>query len=208
MRSLYARRRATTTVAATGTSLRAGSFTIAALEQGTVVGFKCGERRIEHLAAWNDDDVDRRRGLVSAEQGPGQAFGAVAFDGIPQFAGGGNAESSGGSPILDDEQGHEAPVQFDACVVRPFELRATPDTLVPGKTFGHAGGSLATRSPAYSSETVRRFRPLARRRARTMRPFLVDIRTRKPWVFARRRVLGWYVRFPFMCSSTTLAKCR
>ena len=41
-----------------------------------------------------------------------------------------------------------------------------------------------------SSETVNRFRPLARRRASTMRPFLVDMRLRKPCVFFRRRVLG------------------
>ena len=41
-----------------------------------------------------------------------------------------------------------------------------------------------------SSATVSRFRPLARRRFRTIRPFLVDIRTLKPWVFFRRRVLG------------------
>jgi hypothetical protein len=42
---------------------------------------------------------------------------------------------------------------------------------------------------------VRRFRPLARRRLRTCRPFLVLIRTRNPWVFARRRRFGWNVRF-------------
>ena len=39
---------------------------------------------------------------------------------------------------------------------------------------------------AYDEETVRRFRPLARRRFKTRRPFLVLIRTRKPWVRARR----------------------
>lgn len=38
-------------------------------------------------------------------------------------------------------------------------------------------------------------RPLARRRARTWRPFLVAIRARKPWVRARLIVLGWNVRF-------------
>ena len=38
--------------------------------------------------------------------------------------------------------------------------------------------------------TVRRLRPFARRRARTARPPFVFIRARKPWVFARLRVLG------------------
>jgi hypothetical protein len=48
-----------------------------------------------------------------------------------------------------------------------------------------------------SSATVSFLRPLARRRLRTIRPFFVDILTRKPCVFARRRVLGWKVRLPF-----------
>jgi hypothetical protein len=37
-------------------------------------------------------------------------------------------------------------------------------------------------------------RPLARRREITARPCFVFIRTRKPWVFERRRRLGWNVR--------------
>jgi hypothetical protein len=54
-----------------------------------------------------------------------------------------------------------------------------------------------------SSDTVSRFRPFVRRRLRTILPFFVAIRTLKPWVFFRRRVLGWYVRFPFMISYCT-----
>jgi hypothetical protein len=43
----------------------------------------------------------------------------------------------------------------------------------------------------YLSElTVSLWRPLARRRARTARPFFVSMRVRNPWVFARRRLLG------------------
>lgn len=38
-------------------------------------------------------------------------------------------------------------------------------------------------------------RPLARRPARIARPARVRIRSRKPCVFARRRLLGWKVRF-------------
>ena len=45
-------------------------------------------------------------------------------------------------------------------------------------------------------ETLRRLRLLRRRAARIARPARVRIRKRKPWVFARRRVFGWYVRFP------------
>jgi hypothetical protein len=43
----------------------------------------------------------------------------------------------------------------------------------------------------YLSElTVSFLRPLARRRARTARPFLESIRVRKPWVLARWRLFG------------------
>jgi len=38
-------------------------------------------------------------------------------------------------------------------------------------------------------------RPLRRRAARTARPPREAIRARKPWVFARLRTFGWYVRF-------------
>jgi hypothetical protein len=47
----------------------------------------------------------------------------------------------------------------------------------------------------YDEETVRRFRPLARRRLITCRPFFVLMRTRNPWVRARRWRFGWKVRF-------------
>jgi len=54
----------------------------------------------------------------------------------------------------------------------------------------------------YDSElTVSRLRPLARRRFNTRRPFLVLIRTRKPWVRLRWRRFGWNVLLPFILFS-------
>ena len=47
----------------------------------------------------------------------------------------------------------------------------------------------------YAEETVRRLRPCLRRAASTLRPPLVFIRERKPWVFFRWRLRGRYVRF-------------
>ena len=44
-------------------------------------------------------------------------------------------------------------------------------------------------------QTLRRLRPLARRALRTLRPPLVAMRARKPWVRLRFRLLGWNVRF-------------
>lgn len=44
------------------------------------------------------------------------------------------------------------------------------------------------------SLTVSHFRPLARRRASSLRPFFVAMRERNPCVLERFRRLGWYVR--------------
>ena len=49
--------------------------------------------------------------------------------------------------------------------------------------------------PWCSSLTVSFFLPWALREANTLRPFLVDIRSRKPCLFTRRRLWGWNVLF-------------
>jgi hypothetical protein len=59
--------------------------------------------------------------------------------------------------------------------------------------IGASGKSLSSGEPA--GQTVSRFRPFARRRFNTFRPPLVFMRSRNPCVFARRRRLGWNVRF-------------
>src|SRR5205085_11571665 len=46
--------------------------------------------------------------------------------------------------------------------------------------------------PAVQAES--RARPLRRRPARMARPARVRMRSRNPWVFARRRLFGWNVR--------------
>lgn len=55
-----------------------------------------------------------------------------------------------------------------------------------------ADGAAATNG---LGQADRRSRPLPRRAARTARPARVLMRVRKPWVLARRRLLGWKVRF-------------
>jgi hypothetical protein len=74
--------------------------------------------------------------------------------------------------------------------------RRTVDAFAPLEErlkIGASGQSLSSRKSA--GQTVSRFRPFARRRFNTFRPPLVFIRSRKPCVFARRRRLGWNVRF-------------
>jgi len=62
-------------------------------------------------------------------------------------------------------------------------------------TTGSGDEPSAVIRAAHDTHTVRRLRPLARRRLSTARPALVDIRTRNPCVFFRLRLFGWYVRF-------------
>src|SRR5262249_51946605 len=59
-----------------------------------------------------------------------------------------------------------------------------PQALLSGE---HAG-------PRSGHQAERRTRPLARREDRMARPARVRMRSRKPWVFARRRLFGWNVR--------------
>lgn len=66
------------------------------------------------------------------------------------------------------------------------------------KQVNHSASNKLQQGWPYEDETVSRLRPLARRRLRTSRPFLVLMRTRKPCVRLRRLLLGWNVRFPFM----------
>ena len=54
--------------------------------------------------------------------------------------------------------------------------------------LGAGGEPLGPAQPA--AYTVSRLRPFARRRFKTFRPPFVLIRSRKPWVFFRRRTFG------------------
>src|ERR1035441_10217726 len=57
------------------------------------------------------------------------------------------------------------------------------------------GGCVRQNVRSRRPQTVSRRRPLSRLARRVALPPLVDIRLRNPWVLARLRVFGWYVRF-------------
>ena len=85
---------------------------------------------------------------------------------------------------------NQTPVGPGPLVVHLAKVGPPLDSLTG--TQGRSRGGRPTEVPGviHSDDTVRRFRPLARRRFNTRRPFLVFIRTRKPCVRRRRRVLG------------------
>jgi len=78
----------------------------------------------------------------------------------------------------------------------PGEITLEPEPVrAPEPGIACGSGPLGhLRLPA-SRQGVSCARPLARRRARIWRPFLVAMRARNPWVRLRRRLLGWNVRF-------------
>jgi hypothetical protein len=183
-----------------GASLRA----CGSLEEGSKLALETGIWRIEEFAAWDDDDIEAGRRLLVTEQFPCEAFGAVPNDGAAETARGGNSEPRNPNGVGRDEHGHETSVDLGAAVVGQFKVGPAPHVLAsPECDHDRTAvriGELRTRAiPVQrqrSSETVRRFRPLARRRLSTCCPFLVAIRTRNPCVRLRRRLFGWNVRTP------------
>jgi hypothetical protein len=82
---------------------------------------------------------------------------------------------------VHDEQGFAGTA---SAFHRGCEVLAPPQPILGGQ---HSMTPVA-------DQADRRVRPLPRRVARIARPARVRIRSRKPWVFARRRLFGWKVR--------------
>src|SRR5580700_9886872 len=76
-------------------------------------------------------------------------------------------------------------------VARPRHGRPADEGRRRYSDGGCARQNVRSRRP----QTVSRRRPLSRLARRVALPPLVDIRLRNPWVLARLRVFGWYVRF-------------
>lgn len=134
---------------------------------------------------------------MAPEHLPAEAFGAISLDGRTNLACCCYSKSRRRSAVRHHEQSHEPAMYPRAVPVDAFEFGSAANTLGGGQYLAAHAPNVFGR--AYrSSATVSRLRPFARRRFKTIRPFLVDIRTRNPCVFFRRLVLGWKVRLPFM----------
>jgi hypothetical protein len=129
------------------------------------------------------DDHERRAGWSGRARRPERLTqtpaGAIALHGVAQVSAHGEPDARwpvGLTPQHDERRTVDA--------FAPLEERLE---------IGASGQSLTARESA--GQTVSRFRPFARRRFNTFRPPFVFMRSRKPCVFARRRRLGWNVRF-------------
>ncbi len=92
---------------------------------------------------------------------------------------------------MDDESPASGP---SSATYRGREVLAPPQPVLGGQ---HRF------TPEPVTQADRRVRPLVRRDAMMARPARVRMRSRKPWVFARRRLFGWKVRLLTWGSSTS-----
>lgn len=155
-----------------------------------------GYGRVKQLAPRDDHQVDPGASLerlIEPEHFSNQTFSAISPDSVTQLAGCNDSKPGSGSGPPRYKQSKKTGWHPKTGIESLLEFCFPSHALRLAETVRrHARAR-------YDVETVRRLRPFARRRFKTKRPFLVAMRVRKPWVFFRRRRLGWKVRF--MCRS-------
>ena len=130
-----------------------------------------------------EDEVEAGRTLRPSERLPQEPLRAVAGHRTPDAPAGREAEPRPLAIARSGPKGEERSVHPDPATQHASEL-GTP-----------AQSGRLREARARPTQTLRRLRPLARRRFSTRRPPLVRIRTRKPWVRFRFRLFGWNVLF-------------
>jgi len=103
--------------------------------------------------------------------GAKEPFGAVAGHGVADFLSGNKSDTLAGSLFAKKEDEIGGMPRFGGLLVDRIELTGVTDAL---KIF----------------YTANRFRPLARRALMILRPFLVFMRVRNPWVRLRGVLWG------------------
>jgi hypothetical protein len=150
------------------------------LEDGAVIGFNGAQAGVEQIALGNDDHIEPIGDLVSTEDLSNQSFSSISLNGAAELACRRNPQPADPTLVGQDEDRAVAAVESNTELVYLFVFDAPADAFV--RSEAHQQSAAAT---AYSLLTVSRFRPLARRRFSTNRPFFVLIRTRNPCVRLR-----------------------
>ena len=145
-----------------------------------------GDFRPDSDQFWDHHQIDsRRRRDLRSENLSNQSFSTIPVDGPADLAAGDNPKPRDRRGRWGCHDREIAAVRSPAAVEDVLELRPPAETPArrQRKTHGDFSGYR-------ECVTASRLRPLARRRFKTWRPFFVDIRTRNPWVFFRRRRFG------------------
>jgi hypothetical protein len=138
-------------------------------------------RAAQHLPTWLEQQIDA--GSRGSARGPerlaDQAPQAIALGRRSQRAGQHYPETIAVQPVLENQHQEQAPVQAPAVAQQPLEVLRRVEAI---------RGAQAR--PGQGTYAASRLRPFCRRRFSTRRPPWLPIRTRKPWVRLRRRLLG------------------
>jgi len=142
-------------------------------DEVAVISFKGAQAGVEKLALGDNDDVESRGDFVTTKDLSDQSLGSISLHRAADLPGRRDPEPSHAELVGQKKDRAVAAVGPNSQLVHLLKLRTRANV------FGW------TESQSYSLLTVRRFRPLARRRFSTRRPFFVLMRTRNPCVFAR-----------------------
>jgi hypothetical protein len=182
-------------------------------ERAPEVGFEAGIGGIEQFAPGNDHDINAvSSGQVRLPENlSNQSFSSVSPHRVSQLAGSNDAEPDGAGGVGRHQYREITPLRSMREAEHLLKFTTTPDPAglreAPGRSrrfvAAEACGCRSHEAPpqgentglaaSQGEETVSFFRPLARLRLRTRRPFFVAIRTRKPCVRLRWRRFGWNV---------------
>lgn len=120
--------------------------------------------------------------LVQAETFPNQALDTVSVVSVPDIAFGNRQTQSRMTQAIDPSQHRQTRIRrFLSLLEYPLES---------GGIEQAAGSRETVASRSQRTQTVKLFRPLARRALMTRRPPRVFMRARKPWVRTRLILLG------------------
>jgi hypothetical protein len=147
-------------------------------QRGLKISGDCGKRCANELGPDNDDEVKiagaRVRLVLAPEQLSHAPFRAIPINGASHSFRCNDAQTIPPEGIRPAEQCEVPSSRAAAARLNGGEFGPASQSGRGAEPMGHE------RLRGYSEETVRRFRPLVRRRLRTIRPFLVLIRTRNP----------------------------
>lgn len=185
-------------------------------------GGACGRDRIVEINTESLVRPVRRGGQgTDDESAPGGQSGEALPDQVPQPAANSVPDDGVANRLGDDEAGAgwcgcllrtsvprrlcRRDLRWGAGRGQMDDDHAAPDALATTDHRGEVsaapqtlrGGQHDSPRPAdqtWRPQAARRARPLLRRVEMMARPARVRMRSRKPWVFARRRLFGWKVR--------------
>lgn len=145
------------------------------------------------IGSGNDDQIEGRMDevVVFSEELTNLPPDAIALWRIPDLAAGGDSQTRGSGGEGSCENDEARPGLSPTPILQGNEIRALPNVQSFGKPLVPNRLEVVAHPGCFGGiETVRRLRPLARRRAKMARPAAVAMRLRKPCLRKRLRLLG------------------